>query len=54
MRLSVTSLSLRINGKLAAREIDAGKAVRFNRFGMWAAGEAGVTLTVREIAATAY
>jgi hypothetical protein len=49
---SETKISLRVNGKLVAHDVLAGKAVRFDRFALWAAGQRGATVLLREIAAT--
>jgi hypothetical protein len=50
---SKTRITLRVNGKVVARSIDAGEPVKFGRFGVFAAGQAGATLEVRNISATA-
>lgn len=47
-----TRVTLRVNGKVVARDVVAGKAVRFDRFGMFASSEAGATLEVSRIVAT--
>ena len=49
---SGTRISLSVNGTLVAQRVDAGTAVRFSRFGMWAAGDAGAALLVRRITGT--
>jgi hypothetical protein len=50
---SRTKLSLRINGRLVAHDVRTGyTAVRFNRFGLWAAGDAGATARLESITAT--
>lgn len=49
---SETKIGLRVNGELVVDDVPAGKPVRFNRFGAWAAGEPGAALEVRGITAT--
>jgi hypothetical protein len=49
---SQTRISLRVNGTLVAHGVLAGKAVRFDRFAIWAAGQRGTTVLLRDIAAT--
>ena len=49
---SGTKISLSVNGTLVAQGVDAGTAVRFSRFGMWTAGDAGAALLVSRIAST--
>jgi hypothetical protein len=49
---SETTIGLTVNGKLVVDAVPAGKPVRFNRFGAWAAGEPGAALEVRGITAT--
>jgi hypothetical protein len=50
---SRTKLSLSVNGKLVAHDIRTGyTAVRFNRFGLWAAGDAGATVELQSITAS--
>jgi hypothetical protein len=50
---SRTTLSLSVNGKLVAHDVRTGyTAVRFNRFGLWGAGDAGATVELESITAT--
>jgi hypothetical protein len=49
---SQTRISLRVNGELVAHDVPAGGAVEFDRFGIWAAGEADAAMELRAISAT--
>jgi hypothetical protein len=51
-RGSSTLITLRVNGTVVARNLDAGDPVVFDRFGMHAASEARATMHVSEITAT--
>ncbi len=51
-RGSSTLITLRVNGTVVARNVDAGDPVRFDRFGIHAASQSRATMHVGEITAT--
>ena len=51
-RGSATKITLRVNGTVVVRNREVGDALPLDRFGVFAAGEAGATLELRAITAT--